>query len=79
MRRLFPILLLLAGSLFAADADNSPEHLLAAGSVDAALQQLTAKTQAQPTDAESWHLMCKAYFFLEKWDQAITAGLKELG
>jgi tetratricopeptide (TPR) repeat protein len=48
-------------------------ELLAAGRVDDAIQTLQEKIDRSPNDAESYNLMCRAYFMLEDWDRAIPA------
>ena len=52
---------------------DSAQQLLASGHVDDAVAALTAKTQANPSDAESYNLLCRAYFLLAKWDPGISA------
>jgi tetratricopeptide (TPR) repeat protein len=53
----------------AARAD-SPKDMLAAGRVDDAINALNGKTSSNPRDAESIHLLCRAYFQYEDWDRA---------
>jgi Flp pilus assembly protein TadD len=64
------LLVLLAAPTF---ADNTPQQLLASGHVDDALQILQQQTSRPITDAESYNLLCRAYFMLEEWDRAISA------
>jgi tetratricopeptide (TPR) repeat protein len=45
--------------------------LLAEGRVDDAIQSLQGKLTAAPNDAESYNLMCRAYFSLGSWDRGI--------
>lgn len=45
--------------------------LLAEGRVDDAIQSLQGKLTAAPNDAESYNLMCRAYFSLGNWDRGI--------
>ena len=54
-------------------AESSPKELLAAGRVDEAIQALQAKVTGSATDAESYNLLCRAYFMLDEWDRAINA------
>jgi tetratricopeptide (TPR) repeat protein len=54
-------------------AADSGQQLLAAGRVDDAIAALNAKTQANPGDAESYNLLCRAYFILGNWDRGISA------
>jgi len=56
-----------------ASADPSPKELLAAGRVDDAIQALDQQIQRTPGDAESYNLLCRAYFMLEEWDRGIPA------
>lgn len=57
----------------AAFAENSPQQLLASGHVDDALQMLQAQTRSPNAGAESYNLLCRAYFMLEEWDRGISA------
>ena len=49
---------------------------IANGNVDDAIQELKAQIHASPNDAVAYHLLSRAYFVLEDWDQAIAAGEK---
>jgi len=54
---------------------NVPAHdLLSQGRVDQAITLLQARKQTSPQDAEAHHLLCRAYFELERWDDATAAG-----
>jgi tetratricopeptide (TPR) repeat protein len=64
-------LALFAGS--AAFATQSPKDLLAAGRVDEAIQALEQQTDHSQADAESFNLLCRAYFMLDDWDHGIPA------
>jgi tetratricopeptide (TPR) repeat protein len=64
------LLVLLAAPTF---ADNTPQQLLASGHVDDALQILQSQISRPIADAESYNLLCRAYFMLEEWDRAISA------
>src|ERR1700688_3167031 len=55
-----------------ARAAESPQELLAAGSVDQALQILDRQIQAAPT-AEAYNLLCRAHFELGAWNSGIPA------
>ncbi len=57
-------------------AAASPADLLSAGRVDDALHTLNLKVQSNTADAETYHLLSRAYFHLKKWDQAIAYGEK---
>jgi len=70
--RLF-ILLMVLGTVRIGVALDSAPALLAAGRVDDAISDLRNKINAAPNDAEAYHLLCRAYFSLGKWDQAISA------
>jgi len=54
-------------------AHPAPRELLAAGRVDDAVQALDQRIQRSPADAESYNLLCRAYFMLEEWDRGIPA------
>lgn len=72
VRKFFALVfIVLFGSSFA--ATQSSQQLLASGHVDDAVTVLKAKTQANPSDAESFNLLCRAYFLLGKWDPGISA------
>lgn len=60
-------LLLLATTAMAADVPT----LLAEGRVDDAIHSLQTTLTAAPNDAESYNLMCRAYFSLGNWDRGI--------
>jgi tetratricopeptide (TPR) repeat protein len=47
--------------------------LLSAGRVDEAIQTLQQQIERSATDAESYNLLCRAYFMVEDWDRAIAA------
>ena len=54
-------------------AEPSPKELLAAGHVDDAIQTLQRQIEQSPTNAESYNLLCRAYFMLDEWDRGIAA------
>ena len=54
-------------------SDSSSKELLAAGRVDDALHALEDQITRFPTDAESYNLLCRAYFMLDEWDRGIPA------
>ncbi|MFL6301649.1 MAG: tetratricopeptide repeat protein [Terriglobales bacterium] len=74
MKRLAVIMLILVASF--AFADTDARQAIAGGNVDEVIRQLSSKTAATPNDAEAYHLLNRAYFVIEKWDQAIKAGEK---
>jgi tetratricopeptide (TPR) repeat protein len=51
----------------------SPKELLASGHVDEAMQALEEQTNRSATDAESFNLLCHAYFMIDDWDRGIAA------
>ena len=76
MKRLlekFSLLLLLPLSLSLAMAANTPQDLLAAGRVDEAINTLQGQISATPDSAQSYNLLCRAYFSLADWDHAVSA------
>lgn len=77
MTRVLPILLcLLLGTASAAaawPADPEPAELIAAGRIDDAVRLLRARTAAAPNDHQAFHLLSRAYFAEERWDDAVHA------
>jgi len=69
IHKLLPISMLLALSLSAAAADVPT--MLAEGRVDDAIHSLQTRLDTVPNDAESYNLMCRAYFALGNWDRGI--------
>ncbi len=70
--------LLLSALLFGvlalpAYAATSPKELLAAGRADEAIHALELQISHSATDAESYNLLCRAYFMIEEWDRGIPA------
>jgi len=59
-------------------AETSPADLLAAGRVDDAIAALTAKVSSSPNDAQSFSLLCRAYYGLGDWDRAISSCQKAI-
>lgn len=64
--------LLFAGLLLPAHAATPPKELLAAGRADEAIQVLEQQISHSDADAESYNLLCRAYFMIEEWDRGIT-------
>ena len=64
---LFPMLLSLAS------AANTPQDLLAAGRVDEAINTLQGQISVSPDSAQSYNLLCRAYFSLGDWDRSVSA------
>jgi tetratricopeptide (TPR) repeat protein len=59
---------------FSLGAARSPAaDLLAQGRVDEAIASLERAVSSTPTDAESYNLLCRAYFHLGEWDRGIPA------
>jgi tetratricopeptide (TPR) repeat protein len=54
----------------------SAKEALKAGRMDEAISLLRAATQERANDAESWHLLSKAYMALERWDDSVKAAEK---
>lgn len=63
----------LVSSAPAADADGMPGKLLAAGRVDDAIQALQSQIRSGADVAQSYNMLCRAYYNLEKWDAGISA------
>jgi tetratricopeptide (TPR) repeat protein len=75
MRRILHLsifLLLLILALPAAAADSA-KTMLAAGRVDEAISALHGRLSSEPGDAESFNLLCRAYFALDDWERAETS------
>lgn len=51
----------------------TPEELLASGHVDELIETLQRNLATDPPIAQSYNLLCRAYFSLEEWDRGITA------
>lgn len=66
-------LLVVSFPLMPAAAAASPQELLASGRVDEAIQTLQQEVDRSATDAQSYNLLCRAYFMLEDWDHGIPA------
>ncbi len=64
--------LLISGS-FAQKDSVAPKELLAAGRVDDAIAILRQAVKSAPDNAESYNLLCRAYFMVEDWDRGIPA------
>jgi len=69
----FLLFTLLFAFLLHAYAVSSPKELLAGGHVDDAIQTLQHQLELSTTDADSYNLLCRAYFMLEEWDRGIAA------
>lgn len=53
-----------------AAAADSAKNLLAAGRVDDAISALRGQLSSDPGDAQSFNLLCRAYFALDDWERA---------
>jgi tetratricopeptide (TPR) repeat protein len=69
--RRWPMLILFA--LLQPAHASSAKELLSAGRVDDAIQTLEQHIANSDTDAESYNLLCRAYFMVEEWDRGIPA------
>ena len=67
------LLLPLALSVPMFAAADPPKDLLTAGRVDDAIQALQQQINHTATDAESYNLLCRAYFMIDDWDHGIAA------
>lgn len=76
--RAHPALLSLAFLLVAPALAQTPETLLAEGKADAAIAVLQQRVSSSPSDAESYHLLGRAYYSIQDWDRAIAAGEKAI-
>jgi tetratricopeptide (TPR) repeat protein len=68
-----PIILLLALLPSLSAAESADSKLLAEGRVDDAIASLQRRISNAPQDAESYNLLCRAYFMLSDWDSGISA------
>src|SRR6202158_6547929 len=71
--RLLLAALLVAALLQTASAASSPEELLAAGRADEALQTLELQVSQSSPNAESFNLLCRAYFMIDEWNRGIPS------
>src|ERR1700680_158626 len=55
------------------DADSADSKLLAEGRVDDAIASLQRRISNSANDAESYNLLCRAYFTLSDWDKGVVA------
>ncbi len=54
-------------------AASSPKELLAAGRADEVIQVLEQEISHSSANAESYNLLCRAYFMIDGWDAGIAA------
>jgi tetratricopeptide (TPR) repeat protein len=71
-KSLLAISLVMAALMSWAAAD-SPKDMLAAGRVDDAIRSLEGQISVTPDSADSYNLLCRAYFALGDWDHAVPA------
>lgn len=75
----FLISVLMSISASAADTVNAaPEDLLRAGRANDARRMLDAAIQQNPKNAEAYNLLCRLYFQLEQWDNALHMAEKSV-
>jgi len=60
----------------AGTANVAPEDLLRAGKANDAQRILDAAIQQNPNNAEAYNLLCRLYFQLEQWDNALRMAEK---
>lgn len=65
------LLLVLLCSVASASGADSAKELLAAGKVDEAITKLQQETSGPAATAESFNLLCRAYFMIDEWDRGI--------
>ncbi len=75
-RILLVFLLLIAPST--ASLADSAKDMLAAGRIDEAITELNGRISSAPADAESFNLLCRAYFALGDWDRAESSCKKAI-
>ena len=63
------LFLTLSASVFAVDQITA---MLNAGRVDDAIKALSAQVNANPQNAEAYGQLCRAYYFVEDYDNAIS-------
>jgi tetratricopeptide (TPR) repeat protein len=71
--KIFLVLTALACFCVIAFAADGAVGLLAAGRVDDAISTLQQKISGSPNDADSYNLLCRAYFALGNWDPGVSA------
>jgi tetratricopeptide (TPR) repeat protein len=67
------LVLLFATFLPTTEAAASPGEMLAAGRVDEVIASLQARLERTPADAAAHNYLCRAYFSVQDWDDAISA------
>ncbi|MFB3916011.1 MAG: tetratricopeptide repeat protein [Terriglobales bacterium] len=74
--RILAVTLLLLTTTLAGGATPLPAELLSAGRVDEAIRELQTHLQKTPGDSEAYSLLARAYYSLQRWDDAIRAAQK---
>jgi tetratricopeptide (TPR) repeat protein len=72
----FLILLVCLGTL--ARADINPQELLRLGKADEARRALDTDIQRNPNNAQAYHLLCRLYYQLEQWENALKMAEKSV-
>lgn len=67
------LVLLFATFLPITEAAASPGEMLAAGRIDDVIATMQAKLEKSPSDAVAHNYLCRAYFSVQDWDDAISA------
>ena len=75
-RAVFAVFFFIASAGFGADVN--PQMLLRTGRADEAQRALDATLQRSPQDAEAYNLLCRLYFQLELWDNAMQMAEKSV-
>lgn len=65
---------LLLGIIVSVPVSAASPALIAAGRVDEAISQMRSRLQTNPQDAEAYNLLSRAYYAIERWDDAISNG-----
>jgi tetratricopeptide (TPR) repeat protein len=76
MKRFLAAVLALFLISVSAVAELAAQQLLSAGRVDLAIADLQTHLRTTPNDAKSYHLLSRAYYSLQRWDDAIRASEK---
>jgi tetratricopeptide (TPR) repeat protein len=71
--------LFVAAAVVGSAAADSAKDMLAAGRVDDAIHSLQGQISVTPDSADSYNLLCRAYFALGDWDQAVSSCEKAVG
>ncbi len=68
------LLVIVACSLAFGASAPTPRDLLALGRIDEAIAVLRNRIATNPQDGEAYHLLSRAYFLIQRWDDAISNG-----